>query len=175
MWTTIAIASKILLLLVARRVCEVNADDCMSRLFESFICDGDCCNRHINPSIRCEIRNQALGHRCYIGHSIGEECTQNIDCTSQICSGKRKRCVPNQHDAERISVRSCPLDLAVTEIVNGVPPSILDTTCPACPRPHTVALGGVQQQLAVANPTRTALSNSYALGSGLELIATTKG
>jgi len=174
MWTTIAIASKILLLLVARGVCEVNAEnDCTSQLLERCTCDGDCCNRHTNPSITCEIRNKALGHRCYIGHSIGEECTQNMECTSQICSDKK--CVPNQHGVERVRVSSCMLDLAVTHIVNGALPSILDTTCPACPSPPTVALGDVHQQLDEANPTRTTLSNNYALGSGLELIATVKG
>merc|ERR1719203_1075455 len=56
--------------------------------------DCDCCSKIIDPvtntsifepKVRCEVRNQKLGRRCYFSRDNGSSCVTKYDCKSQVC------------------------------------------------------------------------------------------
>jgi len=69
-------------------VCKSLGEECVE--------DCDCCgykNPFAEQSLRCEQRNEPLGHRCYKCVALADTCSKNSECCSQKCVDDI--CVPN--------------------------------------------------------------------------------
>ena len=104
---------------------------CVS-LFDSCEYDCDCCGNDINKGIRCEVRNQDLGKRCYESQSVGQSCNISSQCNSQNCVNNI--CQPLLRSPAANPIAFCPLvgdSSYITAPVNGLLP-----IC-ACPKGPT--------------------------------------
>ena len=104
---------------------------CVS-LFDSCEYDCDCCGNDINKGIRCELRNQHLGKRCYESQSVGQSCNISSQCNSQNCVNNI--CQPLLRSPAANPIPFCPLvgdSSYITAPVNGLLP-----IC-ACPKGPT--------------------------------------
>lgn len=97
-------------------------------LLDSCRDDCDCCGNADDKVIRCELRNQGLGKRCYASQILGKECDNDSQCNSQNCVNNI--CQPLLRSLPQTPIQFCPLVSDSSNIVapvNGLLP-----TC-ACP------------------------------------------
>ena len=108
--------------------CTVSSNVCVP-LFDSCNDDCDCCGHDFNKNIRCELRNQSLGKRCYETMYVGQPCSVNSQCVSQNCVNNI--CRPNF--GPRVNNPFCPLDDGPDDIAGPVDGSLPTCACPQGP------------------------------------------
>ena len=94
------------------------------------VCNGDCdcCGNDVNKNVRCELRNQSLGKRCYETIQKNQPCTIDSQCVTQKCVNNI--CRPIRRTRPLSPVSYCPL---VTDPSNVISP--VDGVLPTCACP----------------------------------------